>query len=225
MSNSAIAAQKLNVKYSETIILKDLHFDIQMNDWIDLIGANNTGKSTLLNAFYGLHNDIQGLLHVQDYSLNPINVSNLSELRRKCSFISTHIPLMEHKTIRANLALALSAANKIRDLNSDALIEQMLEKLGLKTLIKVEVSRLSSSQKLLVKICRALLNKPRLLMVDESFLGFDSEHYLMAMQLIHEYYTRENLTVIMANVDAHTYHVEQKRVFLLEHQQVRELTV
>ncbi len=225
MSNSAIAAQKLNVKYSETIILKDLHFDIQMNDWIDLIGANNTGKSTLLNAFYGLHNDIQGLLHVQDYSLNPISVSNLSELRRKCSFISTHIPLMEHKTIRANLALALSAANKIRDLNSDALIEQMLEKLGLKTLIKVEVSRLSSSQKLLVKICRALLNKPRLLMVDESFLGFDSEHYLMAMQLIHEYYTRENLTVIMANVDAHTYHVEQKRVFLLEHQQVRELTV
>lgn len=225
MSNSAIAAQKLNVKYSETIILKDLHFDIQMNDWIDLIGANNTGKSTLLNAFYGLHNDIQGLLHVQDYSLNPISVSNLSELRRKCSFISTHIPLMEHKTIRANLALALSAANKIRDLNSDALIEQMLEKLGLKTLIKVEVSRLSSSQKLLVKICRALLNKPRLLMVDESFLGFDSEHYLMAMQLIHEYYTRESLTVIMANVDAHTYHVEQKRVFLLEHQQVRELTV
>ncbi|HRI33836.1 MAG TPA: ATP-binding cassette domain-containing protein [Saprospiraceae bacterium] len=225
MSNSAIAAQKLNVKYSETIILKDLHFDFQMNDWIDLIGANNTGKSTLLNAFYGLHNDIQGLLHVQDYSLNPISVSNLSELRRKCSFISTHIPLMEHKTIRANLALALSAANKIRDLNSDALIEQMLEKLGLKTLIKVEVSRLSSSQKLLVKICRALLNKPRLLMVDESFLGFDSEHYLMAMQLIHEYYTREDLTVIMANVDAHTYHVEQKRVFLLEHQQVRELTV
>ena len=36
---------------------------------------------------------------------------------------------MEHKTVRANLALALSAADKIRDLNSDALIEQMLEKL------------------------------------------------------------------------------------------------
>ena len=34
MSNSAIAAQKLNVKYSETIILKDIHFDIQMNDWV-----------------------------------------------------------------------------------------------------------------------------------------------------------------------------------------------
>ena len=62
-------------------------------------------------------------------------------------------------------------------------------------------------------------------MVDESFLGFDTEHYLMAMQLIHEYNTRENLTVIMTNVDAHSYHVEQKRVFLLEHQQVRELTV
>lgn len=225
MSNSAIAAQKLNVKYSETIILKDLHFDIQMNDWIDLIGANNSGKSTLLNTFYGLHNDIQGLLHVLDYSLNPISVSNLSELRRKSSFISTHIPLMEHKTIRANLALALSAADKIRDLNSDALIEQMLEKLGLKTLIKAEVARLSSSQKLLVKICRALMNKPRLLIVDESFLGFDTEHYLMAMNLIHEYYTRENLTVIMANVDAHSFHVDQKRVFLLEHQQVRELTV
>ena len=55
MSNSAIAAQKLNVKYSETIILKDIHFDIQMNDWVDLVGANNSGKSTLMNTFYGLH--------------------------------------------------------------------------------------------------------------------------------------------------------------------------
>ncbi|MBK6825175.1 MAG: ATP-binding cassette domain-containing protein [Saprospiraceae bacterium] len=70
MSYFLVQAQRLNLTYGEHVLFKDLQFEQQEKEWVELIGGNGSGKSALIHAFYGLLPVQSGTLKVLDYSLN-----------------------------------------------------------------------------------------------------------------------------------------------------------
>jgi len=222
MANYVIVAKRLTIKFDNLLVFNDLQLDIMERDWVEIIGPNFSGKSSLLKVFYGLHEDMTGSLSVLDFSLNPVT-KDFQSARRKMGFVSEAIPLLEEKTIRANLAIALNATDKIKDLNTHQLIEDILARLGLQDKSGFLVSSLSSSEKLLVKLCRALITKPRMLLLDGLFDQLDDLMCEKVKMELSSIAGKEPLTVVVTGIQLKPYSPENKRIYYIESKKLKEI--
>ncbi|MBK9962334.1 MAG: ATP-binding cassette domain-containing protein [Saprospiraceae bacterium] len=212
MSYFLVQAQRLNLTYGEHVLFKDLQFEQQEKEWVELIGGNGSGKSALIHAFYGLLPVQSGILKVLDYSLNPAT-PDFAAARRRIGIFSTKVPLIEDKTLRANLAIALNAADKIRDLNSDQYITDTLAKFGLAEKTLEKVSSLSSGEKVLLGLARAIIHRPRLLLLDNPFALLDESSIKLVKALLTDLHQKEGTGVLLTGLNLSPYSPDNRKVY------------
>ena len=212
MSYFLIQAQRLNLVYGDQVLFKDLQFEQQEKEWVELIGGNGSGKSSLIHAFYGLLSVQSGILKVLDYSLNPAT-PDFAAARRKIGIYSAKVPLIEDKTLRANLAIALNAADKIRDLNTDQYITDILEKFGLADKTLEEVSRLSSGEKVRLGLARAVIHKPRLLMLDNPISALDESSIKLVKSQLTDLHQKEGTGVLLTGLSLSPFSPDNRKVY------------
>ncbi len=205
----------------DKLLLTDLNWTVDECDWISIEGINNSGKTSLLDAIYGQHLLCTGQLYVLGYSMLPISKPDLQSLRRKIGYAKQKPNLLKNKTLRANLAMVLNAADRISDQGNDELILQILEALKLKEYLKKEIQELSMSQILLAGIAKALIHKPKLMLLDQILEGLDHSNLSRAIALIQEYRTTERITVISSCIHSSprnciNYRLENKRLFPID---------
>lgn len=220
MSAQLITARKFSISHGNLLVFKDLNFDIGEGEWIELIGPNSSGKSTLLNAFYGLSSDLSGQLNVLGFSLNPVQ-RDFQSARRKMGFFSARIPLLEDRTVRANLAIALNAADRVKDLSGDQGISDLLLRLGLQDKISSLVSELSSSEKAVVMLARAMVHKPRLLLLDAAFDYLDDPRLRRVKAELENLVRRDGATLLSTGLELKQHSPEYRKVMIIEDKQVR----
>jgi ABC-type lipoprotein export system ATPase subunit len=216
MAKHIIQAINFNISNVQAPKIGNLNWVVDEADWIEIQGDNNSGKTTLLNALYGYLAECTGQLFVLDYSMTPIGRDDLAALRRKMGYARQEIHLVKTKTLRANMAMALNAADRIIDTNYEGIIENILERFSLLGYIKKEIRELSASQQHLAAIARSLVHKPKLILLDQSFDCLDDIHFGMALDIIKDYRNSDRLTVIstclrkrdMGVPDAKTYRLE-----------------
>ncbi|MBK9271798.1 MAG: ATP-binding cassette domain-containing protein [Saprospiraceae bacterium] len=222
MANLVISAKKLILKHGNVLVLNDLYIDVQERDWVEVIGASASGKSTLIKLFYGMKQDLVGTISVLDFSLNPVT-RDFQSARRRMGCVSEWIPLLPDKTVRANLAIALNAADKIKDLNTAQVIEDILSKFNLQDKSGELAEQLSSSERLLVQLCRALVIRPRLLLLDGLFDQLDENLIQLTKNEIQQIALKDPLTVVSTGIYLKPYSPEHKRVFSLELGKLKEI--
>lgn len=222
MSASILQAQKVNIYSQDRLVLGDINLDIHDLAWFELVGDINSGKSLFLKTLYGQNTSIEGILKVLDYSLNPISVKDKMDLRKKIGYVAQIPYLLEEKTVRVNISLALTAAEKIKDLHVDDLIKSILDQLGIIDLIKREVSTLSMSEKILVTIARALIHKPRLILIDEvlNYLGIEQQNRVL--DLLYTYTQKEKACIISAGTKIITRDLGNKQIFYIKEKRLIE---
>jgi ABC-type multidrug transport system ATPase subunit len=220
MSAHLITARKLSISHGNHLIFNELNLDICEGEWVEFIGPNSSGKSSLLNAFYGLANDISGQLNVLDFSLNPVQ-KDFQSARRKMGFFSTRIPLLDDRTVRANLAIALNAADRVKDLSGDQGISELLSKFGLLDKISNPVSDLSSSEKAMVMLARTMIHKPRLILLDAAFDSLDDQRVRMVKGELENMVRRDGCCLISTGVELKPHSPEQRKIMFIEDKQVR----
>ncbi|MBK6546653.1 MAG: ATP-binding cassette domain-containing protein [Saprospiraceae bacterium] len=200
MSKHVIQAINLNLGYNDEYIISSLNWTLQEGDWVEIQASNSAGKSTLLDSIYGNPMHCSGQLLVLDYSLIPLNKSDKLEIRRKIGYASQKNRLLLNKTLRANLLMALDASDKVFDQTQDELISNLLEKLELKHLVKTEIEHMSNSDQVLVSIARALINKPKLLLMDQSLDALDVTRRNMVIELIQQLRQTERMTILSTSL-------------------------
>ncbi|MEO6190185.1 MAG: ATP-binding cassette domain-containing protein [Saprospiraceae bacterium] len=220
--NSSIYFSNVSIDYNQNSIVKDLNLDIQEGSWIEIIGSNNVGKSSLLNTLYGLSHNLTGGLKILGYDLNPLT-GNIQELRRKIGFFSDALPLIENKTFRANLSLALTSSNNIFDLESDAFLNSILDKLHLKHKLLEVIENFSSSDKTLSKLVRLLSIKPKLLLLDCPFRTLDKINSELVVELLKKYHTSEKATIIITSDAITTNGPDGRMIYLMENQSLKHI--
>jgi NitT/TauT family transport system ATP-binding protein len=150
-----------------TLALKDMTLDVRQGEFISLLGPSGCGKSTALRIIAGLGAPSSGAI---DWPSSKINTKGLPE--GDVGFVFQEPTLMPWQTVFGNVYLPL----KLRGVSKSAAHEQIMQVLasvGLADFAEAYPRELSGGMKMRVSIARAIVTRPKLLLMDEPFAALD----------------------------------------------------
>ena len=165
------------------------------NEFVSILGASGSGKTTMLNIIGGLDRYTSGDLIINGISTKKYKDKNWDTYRNhKVGFVFQSYNLISHQTALSNVELALTLSGVGKKERKKRAIEA-LKKVGLKDHIHKKPSEMSGGQMQRVAIARALVNNPDILLADEPTGALDSKTSVQIMDLLKE--IAEDRLVIM----------------------------
>lgn len=167
-------------------VLKGIQMDIEVGEFVSIMGASGSGKSTLLNILGILDNYDSGEYYLDKTLIKNLSAAKAAGLRNKfLGFVFQSFNLMSFKNAMENVALPLYY-QKVPRSERNRIALNYLERVGLKDWANHMPSELSGGQKQRVAIARALIGKPKLILADEPTGALDSKTSIEIMEIFKE---------------------------------------
>ena len=203
-----------------TRVLKDISFEIQPGQYVAIMGASGTGKSTLMNILGCLDKPTDGHYRLDGTDMVELDDEELSHLRNhKIGFVFQQFHLLQRTTALKNALLPLIYADHYPE-DAEELAEEALAMVGLSDRIDYRPSQLSGGQQQRVAIARALINNPAILLADEPTGNLDSRSGTEVMAIFQRLH-RDGRTIIIVTHDRELAEHAQ-RVIVLEDGRIAE---
>ncbi len=145
-------------------VLQGISLSVERGEFVSILGPSGCGKSTLLRIVSGLSPLTGGSVQVN--GMTPENA------RQMMSFIFQDATLLPWRTVEQNVGLGLELEHVARELRQER-VEQMLQLVSLENVARSYPRQLSGGMKMRVSIARALVSRPRILLMDEPFAALD----------------------------------------------------
>jgi branched-chain amino acid transport system ATP-binding protein len=192
-----IRVENLSVNYGAVRALRDVTFEAPTGQITAVLGANGAGKTTLLRTISGLVTPKSGSIFLDEKALIGMATENIARMG------VAHVPegrgVIEELTVEENLRLGAMAA-KVN--LSDGLNEQYERFSALGERRKKLCSTLSGGERQMLAMSRALVAKPRVLLLDEPSLGLAPQITAQLMRVIRDLCENEHLTVVLVEQNA-----------------------
>jgi len=188
-----VSLKKLTKKFKSIVAVNELSLEVQKNKTIGILGPNGCGKTTTIGMILGLINPTSGLVEIDDQDINKIN---RSEILKKINFASPYIELPKKLTVMENLVVY----SKLYDIpKKEQRIEELVTDLNLTKIVFKKNGELSSGQKNRVALAKSLINKPKLLLLDEPTASLDPDVGDYVRTYIEKYKKNNEITLILAS--------------------------
>ena len=188
-----LEVKNLVKKFKSTVAVNNISFEIEKNNTLGLLGPNGCGKTTSIGMMLGLITPTKGEIFVDNIKLNSENRIKLLSLM---NFASPYIELPKKLTVRQNLevyARLYGISEKVER------IEELIEDLNLGNFINKNTGELSSGQKNRVSLAKSLINKPKLLFLDEPTASLDPDVGDFVREYLEKYKNKNELTMLLAS--------------------------
>ena len=187
-------------KYYEVVALKNVNLEVELGEFIAVMGPSGSGKSTLLNLVGCLDKPTKGEVIIKGKRTIDLSDRELTKLRRdEIGFIFQQYNLVPTLTVEENIELPMVFKGVSKEMR-ERRVKELAEKLGIYDLLERKPAELSGGQQQRVAIARALANKPSILLCDEPTGNLDSKSGEMVMEAIREM-NEEGVTVILVTHD------------------------
>ena len=212
--NDLIVIDHLNKAYGEVKAVRDLSFRVKEGELFAFLGVNGAGKSTTIHILCGQLSKDGGSVQICGADLDR----ELDQIKRKLGVVFQSSVLDKELTVRENL----ESRGALYGLRGAALANRIQELSGLldfQELLKRPVGKLSGGQRRRIDIARALLHRPRILILDEPTTGLDPQTRNLLWQVVERLRREDGLTVFLT-----THYMEEAAdadyVVILDHGQI-----
>jgi len=180
-------------------VLKGVSFEAVQGQTIALCGPSGCGKSTLLHLFGGLDTPDRGKVSVNNIEINRQR-NLLRLLRHEVGFVFQLHNLIPDLTLEENCLIPTVAAGVDRR-TAQARLHQLTERTGLSHRLGHRIQKLSGGERQRTALCRALMNKPKILLADEPTGSLDEKSSAAVFDLLLDIVATEGVTLVMATHD------------------------
>ncbi len=188
-----VEINKLTKKFNNIEAVKNITFLIEKNKTLGLLGPNGCGKTTSIGMMLGLIKPTSGSIFIDG---KDINKSQKNTLLSFINFASPYVELPKRLTVKQNLEVygRLYGVKNLEDR-----IKEISEDLNLGLYLNKKTGELSSGQKNRVSLAKSLINKPKLLFLDEPTASLDPDIGDFVRNYIEEYKKKNELTILLAS--------------------------
>lgn len=165
---SLLETRHLKVSYGSVVALKDMSLDVKTGELVCLIGANGAGKSTALKALAGIQPVVSGSIHYDGHSIT--RTPPYERVRRGVALVPEGRGIFSRLTVLENLQLGAYARTDASSVDRDlAYVLELFPRLEERN--RQVAGTLSGGEQQMLAIGRALMSRPRLLLLDEPSMG------------------------------------------------------
>ncbi|MEL6974244.1 MAG: ATP-binding cassette domain-containing protein [Bacteroidota bacterium] len=200
MPETIVELRDVAVFQKENMIFSDISLDVKKGEFVYVIGKTGSGKSSFMKTLYADLPLRKGKGSVVDFDLEKLEEKDIPYLRRKLGIVFQDFKLLPDRNINNNLRFVLSATGWTDTDKMNDKIEEVLEKVGMKTKGFKYPHELSGGEQQRIAIARALLNNPELILADEPTGNLDPQTSVEVMKVLQEI-NESGRTIIMATHD------------------------
>jgi polar amino acid transport system ATP-binding protein len=191
-----LACDTVRKTFGTAVVLDNLSLDVGEHEVVALIGASGSGKSTLLRCINLLTEIDDGVIRLDDRDITDPRVDP-DEVRQKIGLVFQSYNLFPHMTVLDNITLAPTRVHQKSASEAKAQAMEWLSRVGLADKAGAYPDRLSGGQQQRVAIVRALVNSPRLLLLDEVTSALDPELVGEVLTMIRDL-KADGMTMVLA---------------------------
>ena len=187
-----VEVKDLKKSYDLKEAVRGISFKIKDNEILGLLGPNGSGKTTTIGMMLGLLKPSNGEIIIDGKKIED----NRIEILKKINFISPYIELPKKLTVKQNL-IVFGKLYSVPDIKKR--IEYLSEKLRLEDLLNRITGELSSGQKNRVSLAKALINNPKVLLLDEPTASLDPEIGDFVRTFLENYKKEKKISILLAS--------------------------
>jgi polar amino acid transport system ATP-binding protein len=191
-----LEARGVRKTFGSAVVLDDLTLDVAEHEVVALIGASGSGKSTLLRCLNLLTEIDDGTIRLDGEDITDPRV-NADRVRQRIGMVFQSYNLFPHMTVLGNITLAPTRVHGRPAAQARAQALEWLARVGLADHADSYPDRLSGGQQQRAAIVRALVNSPRLLLLDEVTSALDPELVGEVLTMIRDL-KRDGMTMVLA---------------------------
>ena len=200
MSEPILFLRNVTIYQEEKVILSNINLEVNHGEFIYIIGKTGSGKSSFMKTLYADLPLTEGEAHIVGFDLSTLKEDEIPYLRRKIGIVFQDFKLLPDRTVNENMLFVLKATGWIDAVEMQNKIDEVLDKVDMKSFASKMPHQLSGGEQQRVAIARALLNDPELILADEPTGNLDPQTSVEVLEVLRKI-NAAGKTVIMATHD------------------------
>lgn len=200
----AVEIKNITKQFGSRTIINNFSLDIEAGEFVAIIGKSGCGKSTLLNMIGLLESVDLGEIRINNQKLPAINSRAATQMRRNTiNYLFQSYALISNMTVKDNLLMALQYVKEHQNTKIE-LVNNVLKKLEIETLINDDVNTLSGGEQQRVAVARTILKPGDIILADEPTGSLDPNLAHLSFNLVKDLRDTYKKTVVLV-----THNMEQ----------------
>ena len=209
-----INVKNISKSYKDAIVLNNVSLEINKGDFTAVMGPSGSGKSTLLYSISSMDNPDEGEVIFEGIDVYKLSESELSKFRlNKMGFVFQNSQMLKNLSIFDNIILPGMVAKRESIEVVRARATELMSKMGIEDIKDRDIREVSGGQLQRAAICRAMINSPEILFMDEPTGALNSEAASQVMEILKKL-NQEGISIMLVTHDAKMASMAKKIIYI-----------
>ena len=195
-----VELKNISVFYNKRQIIDNLNLKINKQEILGMLGPNGVGKSTIFNLITGLKDPNYGEIYIDGIKSTKLPINERFN-KFKLGLVPQYGGLIQDLTLYDNLKMVAEIHIEQKELR-DQKLNKLITQFEFESLLKIKAKNLSGGQKKKLVIAMALINDPKILLLDEPFAALDILTIKMLQEIILNLQSSEEISIVVCDHQA-----------------------